>query len=136
MDPHFPKAHEVLAGIYERNGLYKEAIHELQLSVEAGGKERELGAIGYIYAISQNRPAALEVLTHLQELNKRSEAFAFDIALVDIALGRKGEAIAWMEKASLKPDDGCLSLQADPRFDPLRSDPRFQALMRRMKLVS
>jgi TolB-like protein/DNA-binding winged helix-turn-helix (wHTH) protein/Flp pilus assembly protein TadD len=136
MDPHFPKAHEVLGGIYERKGMYKEAVHEFQLSLEDSGEKEELGAIGYVYAISGNKQAAWDVLAHLQELNHQSGAFAIDIALVNIGLSRKEDAIAWLQKASLKPDDGWLSLRADPNFDPLRSDPRFQALLRHMKLLS
>ena len=66
----------------------------------------------------------------------RSQVSPCDLALVNIGLGRKEEAIAWLQKASLKPDDFWLSLQVDSRFDPLRSNPRFQALLRQMKLLS
>jgi TolB-like protein/DNA-binding winged helix-turn-helix (wHTH) protein/tetratricopeptide (TPR) repeat protein len=134
IDPQFPKAHEVLGGIYERKGMYREAIHELQLSLEASAGKEELAAIGYIYAISGNKQAALDVLKRLLDMNNQSGYFALDIALVDAGLGRKEEAIQWMQTASLKPNDGWLSLRTDQRFDPIRSDPRFQDLLRRMKL--
>jgi len=135
MDPHFPKGHETLGHIYERRGMYKAAIREYELSAQTGG-DPLWAERGYVYAISGQKQEALSVLTRLQGLEKQSHASPLDIALVSLGLGRKEEAIAWLQKALLKADDGWLSLRSDPRFYPLHSDPRFQALLRRMKLTS
>jgi TolB-like protein/DNA-binding winged helix-turn-helix (wHTH) protein/Flp pilus assembly protein TadD len=135
MDPHYPKAHEELGRIYERKGMYRDAIHEYQLSAKNGG-DPLWANLGYAYAVSGEKQEALSVLAHLEEMERRSQVSPCDLALVNIGLGRKEEAIAWLQKASLKPDDVWLSLQVDSRFDPLRSNPRFQALLRQMKLLS
>jgi hypothetical protein len=115
--------------------MYEAAIHEFQLSAQNGG-DPLWAQMGYVYAVSGHRRQALRVLAHLQALEKKSARFALDVALVSIGLGRNEEAIAWIKKAALKPDDGWLSLQSDRRFEPLRSDPRLQALLRSMKLSS
>jgi TolB-like protein/DNA-binding winged helix-turn-helix (wHTH) protein/tetratricopeptide (TPR) repeat protein len=129
MDPHFAVAHEVLGDIYEERGIYEAAIHEYRLSGEYG---RDLpGPIAYVYAISGRREQALNVLARLRE----SGASPFDLALVNVGLGRKENAISCLENLSLHPDDSLLVLVGDKRFAPLRSDPRFQALLRRWKLV-
>jgi TolB-like protein/DNA-binding winged helix-turn-helix (wHTH) protein len=129
MDPHFPVAHEVLGDIYEGGGMYQAAIHEYELSGEYG---RDLSsAIGYVYAISGRREQALNVLARLRE----SGASPFALALVNIGLGGKEDAISCLENFSLHPDDSLLVLAADKRFAPLRSDPRFQALLRQWNLV-
>ena len=59
------------------------------------------------------------------------------LALVELGLGHKEKALAWLEKAyEDHDDDALLDLKMDPTFDPLRSDPRFQDLLRRMKFPS
>jgi TolB-like protein/DNA-binding winged helix-turn-helix (wHTH) protein/Tfp pilus assembly protein PilF len=131
MDPHFPKYHETLGHIYERKGMYGAAIHEYELSAQTGG-DPLWAERGYLYAISGNKQLALKMLAQLQA----SQPSAVRIALVNLGLGRKEEAIAWLQKGLLEPDDSWLSIRSDPRFDPLRSDPRFQAFLRHMKLVS
>jgi len=134
MDPHYPSAHEILGNIYTRKGMYKEAIREYQKS-EANGGDEMRGALGYSYALSGNRQDALRMLSHLRELDKRSGSAAFDLAVVEIGLGNKEEALAWLEKAYEEHyDDSLLLLKVDPIFDPLRSDPRYVDLLKRMGL--
>src|SRR5207302_4278926 len=118
-----------LGAMYERQGMYKEALREFEISGQKGG-DPMLADVAYMYAISGVRQEALNMLTRLE----RSDASPVDLALVNVGLGRKEEAIAWLQKALLNPDDGWLGLQADRRFDPIRSDPRFQDFLRRMKL--
>ena len=55
------------------------------------------------------------------------------VGLVYIGLGRKEEAIRWLEKA-YEQNDHYLDPE-DPSADPLRSDPRFQDLERRWKIA-
>lgn len=130
-DPNYPKGHETLGVIYEQKRMYKEALREFQISGRNGG-DPMWADIAYIFALSGRKQEALNVLARLE----RTEASPIDLALVNIGLGRKEEAIACLRKALLSPDDGWLELQADRRFDPIRSDPRFQELLRRMKLSS
>lgn len=129
MDPHFAVAHEVLGDIYEESGMYAAAIHEYSLSGEYG---RDLSAsIGYLYAVSGRKQEALSVVARL----RKSGASPFDLALINVGLGRNEDAITYLEKLSMDPDDLLLNLASDKRFAPLRSDPRFQGLLRRWKLV-
>ena len=136
MDPHYPSGHGILGGIYTQKGLYKEAIREY-LASEAYGGDEVWGALGYAYALSGDKRDALTMLSKLQRLENRSKRAAFDLAVVEIGLGKKDEALAWLETAYQEHnDDGLLTLKIDPVFDPLRADPRFQNLLRRMKLSS
>jgi TolB-like protein/DNA-binding winged helix-turn-helix (wHTH) protein/Flp pilus assembly protein TadD len=134
MDPQYPKAHETLGDIYLRRGMYKEAIHEYQVSEQYGG-DKLLGLLGYAYARSGKKDQALRTLSELQELERRSGSgdVSYDLALVEIGLGNRNEALAWLEKEyQQRDDDGLLFLKYEPIFDPLRSDPRFLDLLRRM----
>ena len=94
-----------------------------------------MGYLGYAYARSGEKDQALRTLSELQELKKRSGSgdVSYDLALVEIGLGNRDEALAWLEKEyQQRDDDGLLWLKMDPIFDPLHTDPRFQELVRRM----
>jgi TolB-like protein/DNA-binding winged helix-turn-helix (wHTH) protein/Flp pilus assembly protein TadD len=134
MDSRFPKAHEVLGVIYLRRGMYKDAIREYQASEQYGGAKLS-GLLGYAYARSGNKKEALRTLSELQMLEKSSGSgdASYDLAVIEIGLGNRAEALAWLEKEYQQhDDDGLLFLKFEPIFDPLRSDPRFQELLHRM----
>jgi tetratricopeptide (TPR) repeat protein len=136
MDPHYPKAHEVLGNIYAREGMYNEAIREYKTSVAHGG-DKLWYKFGVTYAISGNKREALSILSKLERLEQRSGGASWDLAVVEIGLGNKEKALAWLETAYREHnDDGLLTLRVDPAFDPLRAESRFQDLVRRMKLGS
>jgi tetratricopeptide (TPR) repeat protein len=136
IDPHFAKAHESLRDIYSRRGMYKEAVREYKVS-EANGGEKLWSALGYAYALSGDKQDALKMLSRLQALEMRSGGAAYDLAVVEIGLGNKDEALVWLQKAYQEHnDDGLLWLKVFPIFDPLRAEARFQDLLRRMMLGS
>ena len=131
-DPNFAVAHGVLGGIYTRQGKYREAIDEFQTEARLDGHSN-LSEIGYAYALWGKKKEALRTLSQLQ----KSGGSPAGLALVELGLGHKEKALAWLEKAyEDHDDDALLDLKMDPTFDPLRSDPRFQDLLRRMKFPS
>ena len=136
MDPQNPLAHGILGGMYIQKRMYKEAIREFEAS-EANGGDQAWGARGYAYARLGDKLNALKMRSHLQELEKHSKSASVDLAVVEMGLGNKDEALAVLERVYHEHnDDGLLWLNFEPAFDPLHSDPRFQDLLRRMKLVS
>jgi hypothetical protein len=54
--------------------------------------------------------------------------------VVHAALGQKGQAFAYLDKAYEMRADCIAFLKVEPRADPLRSDARFQRLLQRVKL--
>jgi hypothetical protein len=61
---------------------------------------------------------------------------AVSLSLAYARLGRKDQALAWLEKAYEQRSDiaRMVFLGVDPQFDPLRSDPRFDVFLRRVGL--
>jgi hypothetical protein len=47
-------------------------------------------------------------------------------------LGKKSEAVNWLEKAYTNRSGGMVRLKSDPVFDSMRTEPGFEAVMRRM----
>jgi hypothetical protein len=59
----------------------------------------------------------------------------YHIGLIHGALGEKGQAFEWFEKALQIRSEELLFLKVDPKMDSLRSDARYTELLRRLKLA-
>jgi len=74
----------------------------------------------------------LRILSQLEAQEDETSGVSFDLAVVELGLGNKEKAIAWLQKLSEeRNDDSLLSLPTDHVLDPLRTDPRFQDIVRR-----
>jgi tetratricopeptide (TPR) repeat protein len=138
IDPQYPKAHETLGTLYLRRGMYKEAILEFEASERYGGA-KELGVLGYAYARLGDKEQAVRMLSQLEDLDKRSPSgdVSGDLAIVEMGLGNRDAALAWLEKEDQQhDDDGPWDAKFDPIFEPLRSDQRFKNLLRLMNFPS
>jgi tetratricopeptide (TPR) repeat protein len=129
LDPNFRVAHRFLGQVYEQNGMYEPAIAELQRAVELSNNPIDLGALGHAYAVSGLRSQASHILEELHRLATKRYVSGYDIALVHVGLGHRGEALQWFVKAFQERSSWMLHLKVDPRLDSLRSDPRFQDLL-------
>ena len=58
------------------------------------------------------------------------------MALVNVGLGQREQAISRLEQAAEERDPMMPELNVWPGLDPLRAAPRFQALLRRMHFPS
>lgn len=87
-----------------------------------------------VYALSGRRGDALQTLDRLLALSKRTQVSKYPIAAVYAALGDKGQAFAYLNRAYDEHSFMLGFLRVDPALDPLRSDPRFRELLRRMEL--
>jgi hypothetical protein len=57
--------------------------------------------------------------------------------VVELGLGNKEKAIAWLQRlANEHDDDSLLWLATDHVFDPLHTDPKFQDIVRKVNLPS
>lgn len=88
--------------------------------------------IGHVYAMSGDKAAALKSLDQLKEDSRRTYVNPFEVALIYVALGKRDDALDWLEKAYTARSDLLIYLNADPRLDTIRSDPRFVDLARRV----
>jgi hypothetical protein len=54
--------------------------------------------------------------------------------LLNIGLGRKDEALSWLEKACVEHTPNINAIKVDPTYDPLRNDARFHAVLKQIHL--
>jgi len=133
MEPDFLPARVWLAWIYEAKGMWPEALAEALRAAEiTGSGPWALSALGRIQARMGKTAEAEGSLRQLLDLSSRRYVSPYDIAIVQIALGRPDDAFEQLEKAYRGRANYLALMRVDPRLDPLRSDPRFADLERRM----
>ncbi|HTR21351.1 MAG TPA: FlgO family outer membrane protein [Gemmatimonadales bacterium] len=91
----------------------------------------EGGVLGSALAICGHRQEALNVLSELEGRAQHQYVMAVKVAVVCAGLGRRDDALTWLERGAAQREWPILVLQLEPRFDDLRADPRFVALARR-----
>jgi TolB-like protein/DNA-binding winged helix-turn-helix (wHTH) protein/Tfp pilus assembly protein PilF len=121
-----------LAQHYEKQGMYPEALGEYQTIGELRNHDpKSRLMVAYANAMMGRKQEAEGTL---QGLKKRAtqDKTAYWFALVSTALGRKEQALGWLERARL--EDALQGLPLDNfRFSALRSDPRYQSWLRRVR---
>ena len=124
LQPDFRVAHNELGRAFLRKGLYEDALAKFE-EIEA------YYSIAYLYAVTERKSEALEVLEKAQaSLLRRGET-----AQVYAALGEFNQAFDWLNKVLESPDfETFWRSTSDFEYDPLRADPRFTDLLRRMNL--
>jgi len=114
--------------------MYREAIAELEKAVNFSNRTDEvsMASLGKVLGDSGRKQEARKVLEELEERSKHRYMSPYLIALVQIGLGERDQAIASLEQGYLNRDQWMMYLKVDPQMDDLRSDLRFQHLLRRV----
>lgn len=131
MDPENHFALTILGWAHEQQGRMQEAIAELEKALPDTTAD-----LAHAYAVSGRTQEARKILAQMITRSKHKYVSAYEIAVVQMGLGNKDEALAWLEKAYEEHSSLLIHFRQDPRFQPLHSDPRFQDLARRLGLPS
>jgi tetratricopeptide (TPR) repeat protein len=133
-DPKFGLVHFYLAQAYARTGRLTEALAQSRIGYELDSSLVMTGLLGEVYALLGKSVEADQVLQHLDQLSKSRYVCSYEIASIYQGLGRKSEALRWLEKAYEERSDCIPWLKVDPAFDGLRGEAPFQALLLRSDL--
>jgi TolB-like protein/class 3 adenylate cyclase/Flp pilus assembly protein TadD len=129
LDQNFYYVHQLLGEALELNGDWPEAITEYQTARQLTDDPIILGLLGHAYGMMGNTNEARQILSQLTELSTHRYVYAYALALIQLALDNKEEAIAWLEKGYNDRDSYIASIKTDPLLDPLRGDPRFEKIV-------
>jgi tetratricopeptide (TPR) repeat protein len=133
LDPDFLPVPFLPGQIYERKGMYQQAINECQKALASSPDNPSiLSVLGYAYARSGRLGEAQAILTKIQEMRKQHYVSPYVIALLCIGLDKKDEAIEWLNKAFEERDPQIIWVDLDPELEVLHSDQRYRDLMQRM----
>ena len=118
-----------------RLGLERDlAIAALRAAVRFSGRNVGfLAALAHALGVAGEEAEARAVLAELTGLRASRYVSASDVALVYLALGERGQAIEWLERAFAERAHSMAFVNVDPRLDPLRSEPRFERLRASLK---
>jgi TolB-like protein/DNA-binding winged helix-turn-helix (wHTH) protein/Tfp pilus assembly protein PilF len=135
LEPDDGEAHLGLGWVYGEKKMYREAIAELEKVVNLWDRgEVAVASLGKVLGYSGKKQEARKLLEELEGRSKHRYISPYLIALVQIGLGERDQAVASLERGYTNRDQWMMFLKADPRWDDLRSDPRFQDLLRRVGL--
>jgi tetratricopeptide (TPR) repeat protein len=124
----------LLGRSYAEQGLFGEAIAELEAIALSGRNPLVLGSLGEVYARAGRPGDAREILNELLTLSEESYVPPVAVAAVYVGLGETDLAFEWVERAVEEHDGPVVYLRVDPLYDPLRGDPRLDVLLRRLGL--
>jgi serine/threonine-protein kinase len=120
------------AHIYTQNGLFDEALAELEkASAERKNDPLLIASKGQVYAAQGKRPEALQRVKELEEMPGMGLSQTQYIATIYAALKEKEQSLAWLERGVAAGEIGAFFKDA-PVWDTIRSDVRFGDLLRRM----
>jgi TolB-like protein/Tfp pilus assembly protein PilF len=136
MDPNFYAARDFLAVVLDHAGQLQEAIVEQEKSVSLGADPASRAELTRLYFLVGRKAEAQQLWDQLKALSERQYVPAYSLALVELTLGNKDEAVRLLEKAyeDRAPFDSADLgwILVDHRLDSLRSDARFKALVTRI----
>lgn len=115
--------------------MYREAITELEKVVNLWDRnDVAVASLGKVLGYSGRKQEARKLLEELEERSKHRYISPYLIALVQIGLRERDQAIASLEQGYTNRDEWMMFLKVDPRWDDLSLDPRFKDLLRRVGL--
>ena len=133
VDPHFPVPYWGLGMCYEQQAKYEAAIAQFQKTIEVSGRESNtIASLAHTLGLAGRVADANTILLELKKRSQKDYISSYQIALVELGLGRKDEAMKDLEAAFVERSTLLAYLKMDPRFDPLRTDPRFENLVSRI----
>ena len=133
LEPAYHLFHWLLGWALGGLGRYDEAVEALrQATILAPGDPTAQAFLGWALALAGHRQEALTILGDLERRRTQEYFSGFLVAMVNVGLGEREQAISWLQKAAEERDALLPFLNTWPAVDPLRPDPRFQALLRRM----
>lgn len=136
MDPSFAVAHENLGIAYECQGLYREAVDQLETAYRLDtGRPSILALLGYGYGRAGRKEDARRILGKLIDLQNHGTDARIAIASVQHGLGEDAQALDTLDKAYDEHASFLGWIHLGPVFADLRGHPRFQAILRRIHLV-
>jgi serine/threonine-protein kinase len=138
LNPQFSAAYWNLGIVRMLQGNFEEAIAGFTRSVEYSGRmPPTLAFLAYAFARSGDEESASAILAELEALRESPEkgyASPLLIAMVCEGLGRKEDALDWLDQAVRERDGFLVSLNSFPRFELLRDEPRFRDILDQLDL--
>ena len=136
IDPEFILARRVLGWALEAKGDVDGAIGQLRRALDRAPDRADLVAsLGHAYASAGRRQEAERALATLEGRSAHAGVDVdAELALIHAGLGRRDQALRYLERAYQQRSTWMILLAVDPRWNSLRRDVRFEDLVHRVGL--
>jgi tetratricopeptide (TPR) repeat protein len=135
MEPRFWIGQICAAKVYERLGMYSEALAACDLAGQfSGGNSEALSIAGYVHAVAGDRAKADGYIQQMMERKQKRYVPPYNVALVFAGLGEHETALQWLRQA-LEERDVHMPFLLDHKWDGMRGDERFQEIAARAGFV-
>jgi TolB-like protein/Flp pilus assembly protein TadD len=131
MEPRFWVGQICAAKVYEKLGMYSEALVACDLAGQfSGGNSEALSLAGYVHAVSGDRDKAEGYIRQMLERKKERYVPPYNVALVFAALGEHEAALGWLGQA-IEERDVHMPFLLDHKWDAMRCSARFREIAER-----
>jgi TolB-like protein/Flp pilus assembly protein TadD len=135
LHPEHVYAHWVLGAVLLQTGRADEAAAQLERALTFAESHPVLLAwLAHVKAVMGCRSQAEALIARARALEGTRYVPPFHLALAYTGLGDLDEAFAALDRAWLDRDPALATLDAEPRFEPLRGDARYQVLVERLRI--
>ena len=129
LDARFHGGHYFVGWAAEGVGDQARAVEAMREAMRCSGDDSVmLAGLARALASAGDRREALAAAAELEKRRQGRAMFAYELALVHLALGDRDRALELLERARLDRSGWLAYLGVDPRLDPVRTNPRFAAI--------
>ena len=135
LEPNYYPGRVGLGYAYMHTGNLTKALTELKLAWRLGKDFHAVGLMGCAYALFGQRRKAESVLAELRAASKRRYISPYHLATVYACLGKKAEALAWLERLYADKNDYLTFIKLCPELKSMHTEPGFVDLLKRAGLL-
>lgn len=132
IEPTYAIGHQAYGINLIKQDRVPEAVAELEKARDLESSPRILAVLSYAYAKAGRRDEALKIIADLNDIKSRRYVSPFSLAIAQLGLDQKDEALRLLEDAYRERSDTMAILDVYPLLDALKSDARFIELKNRV----
>ncbi len=135
IDPNFHWAYDAMGLVYLQKGAFEQSLESLLRAVALSETSIDYSChLAQAYALAGMNKEALEILDVLLVRSETGYVPLHEMALIYKALGRRDQALAFLERAAEEQLSIVTPSRMDPRWDTLRVDPLFTEVLKKIDL--
>jgi TolB-like protein/DNA-binding winged helix-turn-helix (wHTH) protein len=135
IQPQVAGLHSVLANAYFFKGMSREGLTESEKALTLAGQSDLASTLENVYKSGGYEATLRWQLDELLKKKAKNEYVSpFDLAELSNSLGRRDDAVHYLQEALNQRLGDLVHLKQDPYFDSLHSDARFQAIVKEIGL--
>lgn len=143
MEPSYPIAHAVLAGVYAETGMYEEWLGEYEKALTLRGEIELAETLARVYREAGYRGTMRKAASELAAQSAKKYVSAAEIAGFYAEAGETEQAIRWLGRAYEARDPNMIFIRSrvvsaclpwKTSWYHLRSDPNFESLIKKVGL--